>query len=117
MSDLHVEQFNECLKDLNLPHLMTQISEHWEDPRRKQALKILNALKDSKNLYTKLLKKAHDLAEGWAVCKPFAVTFSFAECNIKKGDILAFANWIEKLTVAINKEANKTSRYDSSYSL
>lgn len=113
MADLQVEQFSEAIKDFNLPRLMKEISEHWEDPRRKQALKILNALKNSQKLYTELLKKANYFAEGWAVCKPFAVTFSFAECNIKEDDIQAFAKWIEKLTVALNKEADKTSRYHS----
>lgn len=57
MADLQVEQFSEAIKDFNLPRLIKQISENWEDPRRKQALKILNALKVPKNSIRSCLKK------------------------------------------------------------
>lgn len=86
--------------------LITKISKSWDEPYRKQGLKILNTLKNSLPSQFKLLKKAHPLSEPGAVLKPLKVRFSFEECNIPNGEISALSDWIEKsLIKKLNAES------------
>lgn len=84
--------------------LIQKISRNWNDPHRKQGLRILSVLKNNLNNYAKLLKQAHPLAERWTLFPLLKVTFSFKDCNIKKGDISALLSWIDDLTLSLSRE-------------